>query len=70
VNIKYYKIDAEILFSRSPFVKDEAKQFSYVKPYEALSFTLKEGATKMKVALPDKMKGKNMVIEVNSADKQ
>jgi len=32
ITVKYYLIDAEILFSRSPFVKDEAYQFSYVKP--------------------------------------
>ena len=32
LTIKYYLIDAEILFSRSPFVKDQAEQFSYVKP--------------------------------------
>lgn len=31
--LKYYLIDAEILFSRSPFVKDQAEKFSYVKPY-------------------------------------
>jgi hypothetical protein len=33
LTVKYYLIDAEILFSRSPFVKDEAKQFSFVKPF-------------------------------------
>jgi len=34
--VKYYLIDAEILFSRSPFVKDQAFQFSYVKPFHKL----------------------------------
>ena len=33
VRIKYYKIDEEILFSKTPFVKDQAVQFSYVKPF-------------------------------------
>ena len=27
-NVKYYLIDAEILFSQSPFVKDQAEKFS------------------------------------------
>lgn len=31
--VKYYLIDTEILFSRSPFVQDEAEKFSFVKPY-------------------------------------
>jgi hypothetical protein len=33
LTLKFYLIDAEILFSRSPFVKDQAEKFSYVKPY-------------------------------------
>lgn len=33
ITVKYYLIDAEILFSRSPFVQDNADQFSYVKPF-------------------------------------
>lgn len=32
VTVKYYMIDAEILFSRAPFLKDNAEEFSYVKP--------------------------------------
>lgn len=32
VTVKYYTIDAEILFSRAPFLKDNATEFSYVKP--------------------------------------
>jgi hypothetical protein len=33
VMVKYYKIDAEILFSRAPFLKDNAEEFSYVLPF-------------------------------------
>lgn len=33
ITVKYYKIDAEILFSRAPFLKDNAEEFSYVTPY-------------------------------------
>jgi len=32
VTVKYYMIDAEILFSRAPFLKNNAEEFSYVKP--------------------------------------
>jgi hypothetical protein len=31
--VKYYMIDAEILFSRTPFMNQTAQNFSYVKPY-------------------------------------
>ena len=43
ITVKYYLIDAEILFSRSPFVKEEAKQFSYVKPYLTIEEILEKG---------------------------
>lgn len=33
VELKYYLIDAEILFSRSPFLSSQAEQFSYVQPF-------------------------------------
>lgn len=31
--IKFYIIDVEILFSRTPFLKENTEEFSYVKPY-------------------------------------
>jgi len=33
VFVKYYMIDAEVLFSRAPFLKNNAEEFSYVKPF-------------------------------------
>ena len=32
VSVKFYIIDAEILFSRTPFLKTNTEEFSYVKP--------------------------------------
>jgi hypothetical protein len=32
VSLKFYIIDAEILFSRTPFLKTNTEEFSYVKP--------------------------------------
>lgn len=36
VVIKFYVIDAEILFSRTPFVKEKTEEFSYVKPQHVI----------------------------------
>jgi hypothetical protein len=36
IAVKYYIIDAEILFSRAPFLKGNAEEFSYVKPCEQI----------------------------------
>ena len=34
--INYYEIDLEILFSRSPFLSKERKEFSFVKVFSSL----------------------------------
>lgn len=49
--MKYYLIDAEILFSRSPFVQDQAEQFSYVKPFHVLEEKTEAGNVTT-IALP------------------
>lgn len=67
--VKYYLIDAEILFSRSPFVKDQAEKFSYVKPYHVLEQS-SNNQEEVLVAMPDNLIGKNVVIEINSDDIQ
>jgi hypothetical protein len=36
ITVKFYIIDAEILFSRTPFLKSNSDEFSYVKPCEVL----------------------------------
>lgn len=40
VVVKYYIINAELLFSRQPFLKDNTEGFSYVKPFHTLSHTM------------------------------
>mmetsp|Transcript_39520 Transcript_39520/g.37990 ORF Transcript_39520/g.37990 Transcript_39520/m.37990 type:complete len:90 (-) Transcript_39520:524-793(-) len=37
VVVKFYIIDVEILFSRTPFVKEQTEEFSYVKPFHVLT---------------------------------
>jgi hypothetical protein len=75
--IKYYTIDAEILFSRAPFLQDNAEEFSYVKPFLTHVQTI-EGASKealmqsyvmTSIPMPACLANKNVVIEVNGADK-
>jgi len=78
VTVKYYKIDAEILISRAPFLKDNASEFSYVKPFlqndlqvrdkDATDEEMQQTMT-TKVDLPQSLKNKNLVIEVISEGK-
>jgi len=68
-DIKYYLIDAEILFSRQPFVQNEAKTFSYVKPFTEL-FVNAENGKKTVVDLPKELNHKNVIIEIKSNENQ
>jgi len=40
ITIKYYIIDAEVMFSRAPFLQNNAEQFSYVTPYQKIDKTI------------------------------
>lgn len=76
IAIKFYIIDAEILFSRTPFLKTNTEEFSYVKPCRVLEKTIEvdpEGdATekKHKIEVPEDLKLQNMVIEITGEGKQ
>ena len=76
IALKFYIIDAEILFSRTPFLKTNTEEFSYVKPCHVLEKDIAvdpEGdATekKHKIPVPDHLKLQNMVIEVTGEGKQ
>ena len=70
LTVKYYMINNEILFSRAPFVKDEAVQFSYVKPYFELVQPVSSETNITNIPFPEVLKGKNVVMEIKSDDIQ
>ena len=76
VAFKFYIIDVEVLFSRTPFLKSNNSEFSYVKPCHVIerSFEVNpEGdanPSSVKIAVPDHLKLMNMVIELNGDGKQ
>ena len=60
--LKFYIIDAEILFSRTPFLKTNTEEFSYVKPCHIIDKDIEvnpdgDANTQMiKISVPDKLK--------------
>ena len=69
VSLKYYIIDTEVLFSRAPFLMDQTEEFSYVKPCHVQEEEVPANSSKLEVKLPEDLKNKNMVIEVNGGGK-
>lgn len=77
VQVKYYSINAELLFSRQPFLKDNTQEFTYVKAMHALKKEVHPAtatdeqivrSVRSSIPLPAEMKNGNMVLEVTSGD--
>jgi hypothetical protein len=67
VQVNYYLMDIELLFSRNPFVQQTAGQFAYILPN--VSQTVKLPGTKAEFVfpLPDELRTRNVLVEVTGA---
>jgi len=64
--LRFYRMDVELLFSRQPFVQGDVERFSWIEPGLELDITLaSEGRTA--VPIPPALAGANLVIEVVAA---
>lgn len=79
ITVKYYLINAELLFSRSPFLKSNAESFSYVSPFTKIvkqvlladaDETQLNAFVTEQIPLPNELKAQNanLVIEINGGD--
>jgi len=72
IEVKYYLINAEIMFSRAPFLKDSAEGFSYVKPFETVNQKVEAAdpntTVRVSIPVPEGLGNKNMVIEILSPE--
>ena len=68
IKVKYYLIDIEILFSRSPFVKKTKIDFGFIKPQKVDTIKLEKQHNENKYILqiPDELKNQNFYIEISS----
>lgn len=70
VQIKYYIIDPEILFSRAPFLMQNTEDFAYSKPCKQETLQLNKSEKEHRLQIQEEFLSKNVVIEVNGASKQ
>ena len=68
IQIKYYLINIEILFSRSPFVKKTKIDFGFIQPQKIDIIKLEKNHNENKYILniPEEFKNKNFYLEVSS----
>jgi hypothetical protein len=61
VQINYYRMDVELLFSRQPFVQKETDRFSMVRPNRSDSVPIEGG--RARVPLPAEFSRDNVIVE-------
>jgi hypothetical protein len=69
VQVNYYKMDIELLFSRNPFVQEFAGQFSHIMPNAAETIELPADKQAFTIPLPESLHASNVLVEIRAAGK-
>jgi hypothetical protein len=65
--VSYYPMDLELLFSRSPFVREDVSgRFSMIKPTKVDVLALPAGKDATDIKLPDEFRTRNLLVEVEA----
>ena len=67
VQVNYYLIDLELLFSSNPFVQEFRDEFSYVRPNHSHTERLSADRGRHSFELPAALQNRNVVVEVVAA---
>eukprot|EP00343_Euplotes_focardii_P002882 CAMPEP_0205804970 /NCGR_PEP_ID=MMETSP0205-20121125/8029_1 /ASSEMBLY_ACC=CAM_ASM_000278 /TAXON_ID=36767 /ORGANISM="Euplotes focardii, Strain TN1" /LENGTH=272 /DNA_ID=CAMNT_0053075391 /DNA_START=280 /DNA_END=1095 /DNA_ORIENTATION=+ len=70
LDIKYYVIDPELMFSKSPFISQSTDEFSYIKALKVDTQILNPVQNNLIVELDEEYSSKNLVIEIIGGGKQ
>lgn len=65
LELRFFAMDIELLFSRQPFVQADVSRFSYIEPGHREQVALT--ASPQRVPWPESMRGKNVVVEAVAA---
>lgn len=64
VQINFYEMDVELLFSRNPFVQQVGGNFASIRPNRSLTVELKKDDAIHVLDLPDDLQNSNVLVEV------
>jgi hypothetical protein len=65
LELRFFEMDVELLFSRQPFVQSDVSRFSFIEPGSRETITSPQA--KHRVAWPESLRGKNVVVEAVGA---
>ncbi|MEM9016716.1 MAG: hypothetical protein AAGC68_06860, partial [Verrucomicrobiota bacterium] len=69
VQVNYYEMDLEFLFSSQPFVSGEIGQFSFIRPNLSETREVGDGGV-LDLPVPDRFQSRNVLIEVVAEGKR
>jgi hypothetical protein len=61
--LNFYKMDTELLFSRSPFARDFAGQYSYARQHRTMTVELPQDHKALTLNVPGDIQNENLMIE-------
>ena len=64
VQVNYYLMDIELLFSRNPFVQQHSGKFSYIRPNASDMVELPTQKSQAVFALPAELRNRNVLVEI------
>ncbi len=65
LDVAYYLMDIELLFSRNPFVQEFSGQFSHIRPNQSGRLDLRGDVTHRDVTLPASLHNSNVLVEIS-----
>jgi hypothetical protein len=70
ISIKYYVIDLEVLFSRTPFLIQNTEDLANAKPFKTVEYDLEKNLKSCKYEIDPEFHSQNVMIEVQGESKQ
>jgi hypothetical protein len=67
VDVDYYLMDVELLFSRNPFVQEVSGPFASIRPNAVKHVKLPAKQSKTAIPLPGELASRNLLVEVSAA---
>jgi hypothetical protein len=69
VEVSYYEMDVEFLFSTSPFVQQGSGSFAYIRPNRSDVLDLPQNRAEVAFELPNEFQSSNVLVEVRGGGK-
>ncbi len=69
VDVNFYLMDVELLFSQNPFVQQGGEQFRAIRPNRTQTVKLPAGQDRLNLPLPEELIRRNVLVEVTAAGK-